>query len=266
MFLFRCPETLRQKGFNHALPLSLIYLFILFCFVKIKMCKRFLRRWKWRKKGLEYIIYNQNHHVLSIRTVSRIILKLMHGQTEFTSNSVKMSGLYDVITWPPCLIPVVVFVFTSRSITPFNSRYFHKHDIVMAFTLEDLIVESWRVKLVVKNDIASIAFWLGKARRTRRAGETRPVPHTCVASRVQDDDATCMHGATLNNKIHSICYWCHSLGSDVSDHFFWSEYRVNRTRFHSLSSEVSLGWSYTVKTGVLKWHQSVLIEDHTLRC
>ena len=23
---------------------------------------------------------------------------------------------------------------------------------------------------------------------------------------------------------------------------------------------------YTVKTGVLKWHQSVLIEDHTLRC
>ena len=34
----------------------------------------------------------------------------------------------------------------------------------------------------------------------------------------------------------------HSLGSDVSDHFFWSEYRVNRTRFHSLSSEFSLYW------------------------
>ena len=28
--------------------------------------------------------------------------------------------------------------------------------------------------------------------------------------------------------------------SDVSDHFFWSGYRVNRTRFHSLSSEFSL--------------------------
>ena len=32
----------------------------------------------------------------------------------------------------------------------------------------------------------------------------------------------------------------HSLGSDVSDHFFWSEYWVNQTRFHSLSSEFSL--------------------------
>ena len=32
----------------------------------------------------------------------------------------------------------------------------------------------------------------------------------------------------------------HSLGSDVSDHFFWSEYRVDRTRFPSLSSEFSL--------------------------
>ena len=31
-----------------------------------------------------------------------------------------------------------------------------------------------------------------------------------------------------------------ALGSDVSDHFFWSEYRVNRTRFHLLSSEFSL--------------------------
>ena len=39
---------------------------------------------------------------------------------------------------------------------------------------------------------------------------------------------------------HSICHWRHSLSSDVSDHFFWSEYRVNRTRFHSLSSEFSL--------------------------
>ena len=38
----------------------------------------------------------------------------------------------------------------------------------------------------------------------------------------------------------SICHWGHSLGSDVSDHFFWSEYRVNGTRVHSLSSEFSL--------------------------
>ena len=29
-------------------------------------------------------------------------------------------------------------------------------------------------------------------------------------------------------------------GSDLSEHIFWSEYRVNRTRFHSLSSEFSL--------------------------
>ena len=28
----------------------------------------------------------------------------------------------------------------------------------------------------------------------------------------------------------------------------------------------SLRYHNTVKTGVLKWHQSVLIEDHTLRC
>ena len=35
---------------------------------------------------------------------------------------------------------------------------------------------------------------------------------------------------------YSICHWRHSLGSDVSDHFFWSEYRVNWTRFHSLGS------------------------------
>ena len=26
----------------------------------------------------------------------------------------------------------------------------------------------------------------------------------------------------------------HSLGIDLSDHFFWTEYRVNRTRFHSI--------------------------------
>ena len=32
----------------------------------------------------------------------------------------------------------------------------------------------------------------------------------------------------------------HSLCIDVSDHFFWREYRVNRTRVHSLSSEFSL--------------------------
>ena len=42
---------------------------------------------------------------------------------------------------------------------------------------------------------------------------------------------------------HSVCHWRHSLGSDISDYFFWSEYRVNRTRFHSLSSEFSLYWS-----------------------
>ena len=29
----------------------------------------------------------------------------------------------------------------------------------------------------------------------------------------------------------------------VSDHFFWSEHRVNRTRFHSLRSEFSLYWN-----------------------
>ena len=32
--------------------------------------------------------------------------------------------------------------------------------------------------------------------------------------------------------------------SDVSDHFFWSEYLVDRTRFHSLSSEFSLYWTF----------------------
>ena len=40
--------------------------------------------------------------------------------------------------------------------------------------------------------------------------------------------------------VHSICHWRRSLDSDVSDYFFWSEYRVNRTRLHSLSSEFSL--------------------------
>ena len=43
---------------------------------------------------------------------------------------------------------------------------------------------------------------------------------------------------------NSICHWRHSLGGDVCDHFFWSEYRVNRTRFHSLNSEFSLNWSW----------------------
>ena len=33
------------------------------------------------------------------------------------------------------------------------------------------------------------------------------------------------------------------LGSDVSAHFFWSEYRVNQMRFHSLRNELSLYWS-----------------------
>ena len=37
--------------------------------------------------------------------------------------------------------------------------------------------------------------------------------------------------------------YVHSLCSDVSDHFFWSEYRVNRRRFHSLSSEFLLYFS-----------------------
>ena len=57
----------------------------------------------------------------------------------------------------------------------------------------------------------------------------------------------CKHLCTLSKKkvnFHSICHWRHSLGSDVSDHFFWSEYRVNRMRFHSLSSEFSLYWSW----------------------
>ena len=43
---------------------------------------------------------------------------------------------------------------------------------------------------------------------------------------------------SLKNKSLSSLHF-HSLGSDVSDHFFWSEYRANRTRFHSLSSEFS---------------------------
>ena len=46
----------------------------------------------------------------------------------------------------------------------------------------------------------------------------------------------------LKKSLYSLYF--HSLGSDVSDHFFWSEYRVNRTRFHSLSSEFSLYWSW----------------------
>ena len=33
---------------------------------------------------------------------------------------------------------------------------------------------------------------------------------------------------------HSICHWRHSLGSDVSDHFFWSEYRVESRPVHSI--------------------------------
>ena len=41
----------------------------------------------------------------------------------------------------------------------------------------------------------------------------------------------------------SICHRGHSPGSDVSDHFFWSEYLVNWTRFHSLRSESALYWS-----------------------
>ena len=44
---------------------------------------------------------------------------------------------------------------------------------------------------------------------------------------------------------HSVCHWRHSLVSDVSDHFFWSEYRVNRTRFHSLSSELESSEIYS---------------------
>ena len=43
---------------------------------------------------------------------------------------------------------------------------------------------------------------------------------------------------SLKKSLHSLYF--DSLGSDVSDHFFWSEYRVNRTRFHQLSSEFSL--------------------------
>ena len=53
------------------------------------------------------------------------------------------------------------------------------------------------------------------------------------------------HYSLKKNRVdfHSICHWRHSLGSNVSDHFFWSEYWVNRTRFHSLGSEFSLYWS-----------------------
>ena len=46
----------------------------------------------------------------------------------------------------------------------------------------------------------------------------------------------------LSKKSLSSLYF-HSMGSDISGHFFWSEYRVNRTRFHSLSSEFSVYWS-----------------------
>ena len=45
----------------------------------------------------------------------------------------------------------------------------------------------------------------------------------------------------LSKKLSECSLYFHSLGSDViSDHFFWSEYRVNRTRFPSLTSEFSL--------------------------
>ena len=47
----------------------------------------------------------------------------------------------------------------------------------------------------------------------------------------------------LSQKKSLYSLYFHSLGSDVSDHIFWSEYRVNRTRFHSLSSEFLLDWS-----------------------
>ena len=36
---------------------------------------------------------------------------------------------------------------------------------------------------------------------------------------------------SLKKSLYSLYFY--SLGSDVSDHFFWSEYRVNRTRFHA---------------------------------
>ena len=37
--------------------------------------------------------------------------------------------------------------------------------------------------------------------------------------------------------------YLNSLCIDISDHFFWSAYRVNQTGFHSLSSEFALSWS-----------------------
>ena len=43
-----------------------------------------------------------------------------------------------------------------------------------------------------------------------------------------------------NNLFEDTRDYFRSLGSDVRDHFFWSEYRVNWTRFHSLGSEFSL--------------------------
>ena len=52
-----------------------------------------------------------------------------------------------------------------------------------------------------------------------------------------------MEAETLSKNgvnFHYVCHWRHSLRIDLSDHFFWSEYRVNRARFHSLSNDFSL--------------------------
>ena len=59
---------------------------------------------------------------------------------------------------------------------------------------------------------------------------------------------------SLKKSLYSL--YVHSFGSDVGDHFFWSEYRVNRTRFHSLSSEFSLWPTNTLELESSEIHSS----------
>ena len=42
------------------------------------------------------------------------------------------------------------------------------------------------------------------------------------------------HTFTYSQKKSLYSLYFHSLGSDVSDHFFWSEYRVNSLKTHSI--------------------------------
>ena len=62
-----------------------------------------------------------------------------------------------------------------------------------------------------------------------------------------------------------------SLYLSLSNHFFWSEYRVNRTRFHSLSSEFSLYWSQKIHSSTSEisslhffYYPARLIQDFVL--